>query len=103
MVSASGRFDPQRGACLTLSTSESPNVAVVSSLSAILETGPHLQRYCLSPKAARGILRRAAARGRELPVELQQALEMVALSAPSKPAAVTVATASTPKLQQEAS
>ena len=36
----------------------------VCSLSDILETGDHLSRYCLSPKACAGILRRAEKRGR---------------------------------------
>ncbi len=61
--------------CWTLSTSESPSDAVASSLSDVLETtGAHLLKYCLSPKAAKGILRRAARRGRELPDSLMQAL-----------------------------
>lgn len=64
--------------CWTLSTSESPSGAGVSSLSDVLETGPHLLRYCLSPKAAQGILRRAARRERELPAELLSALSRVA-------------------------
>jgi len=63
--------------CWTLSTSESPSAAVVSSLSDVLETGPHLLKYCLSPKAAVGILRRAERRGRTLPGALMQALEAV--------------------------
>lgn len=59
---------------------EKPTVS--SSLSDILEPpGPHLQRYYLSQKAATGILRRAAKRGRELPTALQQALERLACSA----------------------
>jgi hypothetical protein len=56
--------------------------ASVSSLSGILETGPHLSKYCLSPRAARGILRRAAGRGRELPAHLKEALEFLARSDP---------------------
>jgi hypothetical protein len=62
----------------TRSTSEFPNGAVASSLSDVLETGPHLLRYCLSPKACAGILRRAMRRGRELPASLRSALEAVA-------------------------
>lgn len=53
--------------CLTLNISESPNAAAECSLSRVLETGPHLLRYCLSPKACAGILRRAHRRGRALP------------------------------------
>lgn len=67
----------------TLNISESPSSAVASSLSDVLETGPHLLRYCLSPKAARGILRRAALRrGVSLPKTLAAALGTVARSAP---------------------
>jgi hypothetical protein len=36
------------------------------------------QKYYLSPKAARGILRRAEKRGRELPTQLREALSQVA-------------------------
>ena len=57
-----------------LSTGESPNVAVESTLSQILDlTAP--QKYCLSPKACAGILRRADMRGKELPAMLREALE----------------------------
>lgn len=60
---------------LTLSSSESPSVAVESSLSAVLETqGEHLRKYLLSPKACEGILRRASRRGKTLPKELEAAL-----------------------------
>jgi hypothetical protein len=63
----------------TLSSSECPSAAVASSLSDILESpGPHLRKYFLSWKAAAGILRRAAKRGRALPAQLQQALESLA-------------------------
>jgi hypothetical protein len=55
---------------LTLDTSESPNAAAECSLSRVLETGPHLRRYSLSPKACAGILRRASRRGRALPAAL---------------------------------
>lgn len=44
------------------------------SLSSVLESGPHLARYCLSPKACRGILRRAEKRGVPLPAPLALAL-----------------------------
>lgn len=62
------------GECLMLSSSEWPKGASVCSLSAILERGPHLRRYCLSPEACRGILRRAARRGKSLPEPLESAL-----------------------------
>lgn len=74
-------------------------------MSAVLETLPdwlarnptgtpddfaaYLLRYCLSPKACRGILRRAKKRGRALPEALRLALEArasaEALTAPSGP------------------
>ena len=74
---ASGMGSP--GGFWTLDTSESPNGAVASSLSDILETtGEHLHRYSLSPKAAAGILRRASRRGRSLPAALEAALAVVA-------------------------
>ena len=65
-------------AFVTLSTGEFPSGAVVSSLSDVLETGDVPRKYFLSPKACRGILRRAAKRGRELPPSLRSALEQVA-------------------------
>lgn len=60
--------------CLTLSTSESPNDVVESSLSSTLESGGVDSRYYLSRVAAIGILRRASTRGKELPLELKSAL-----------------------------
>ena len=56
-----------------LNTGESPNVAVVSSLSQILEDSPP-PRYYLSRAACLGILRRAEARGKGLPGLLKEAL-----------------------------
>src|SRR5688500_13685245 len=47
------------GVCLTVKTSESPNRAVESTLSDVIETGEAPQRYFLSPNAAKGMLRRA--------------------------------------------
>jgi site-specific DNA-cytosine methylase len=64
------------GACSTASFSESPNVANVCSLSDILER--HVpQRFYLSPRACRGVLRRAEKRGRTLLSRLQAALAFV--------------------------
>jgi hypothetical protein len=63
--------------CWTLSTSEYPSGGgVSSSLADVLEdpAGPHLHGYCLSPRAAAGILRRAQRRGRTLPAGLLSAL-----------------------------
>ena len=82
---ADGRLVPASGswgssgmgsptAFLTLNTSVFPNAASVSSLSRILETGVHLRRYCLRATACRGILRRAAKRGKTLPHALHKAL-----------------------------
>jgi hypothetical protein len=67
-----------RGEYLMLNTLESPNAAVESSLSEVLETqGEHLHKYSISPKAAAGILRRASKRGKFLPEQLQKSLENV--------------------------
>ena len=61
------------GEYMTHNIGESPNVAVVSRLSAILEECPH-QKYYLSSKATLGILRRAQKRGKSLPEPLFKAL-----------------------------
>ncbi len=66
--------------CLTLSGSECPRDAVVSSLSDVTEMSGVLRKYFLTPKACRGILRRADKRGVALPQHLQQALQEVAES-----------------------
>ena len=70
-----------------LSTPVWHSAASVCSLSAILETGDVPRRYYLSAKACRGILRRAAKRGKELPIQLHRALVQVAgdLSEPERP------------------
>jgi hypothetical protein len=49
----------------------------------VLETGKLPTRFYLSSKACAGILRRAEKRGKELPEQLQRALEAVA-SGPQK-------------------
>lgn len=70
------QLDPwarQLGGSSMLNGSECPNDAVACSLSLILEASAH-PRFCLSARAARGILRRAAKRGRMLPAALAQAL-----------------------------
>jgi hypothetical protein len=68
----------QFGACLTLRTSESHKDAVGSSLSLVLEPWrDELLRFCLSQKAASGILRRAEKRGRTLPPKLLDALQQL--------------------------
>jgi hypothetical protein len=66
------------------SISEFPKGAVASSLSDILETGDVPQRYYLSATACKGILRRAAKRGKELPGQLRAALSAVAQAADQK-------------------
>lgn len=63
------------GECMTRNTGESPNVAVVSRLSQILEATPQ-EKYSLSAKACQGILRRAERRGKDLPPTLKAALLM---------------------------
>lgn len=64
--------------CSTHSGSEWPNAAAVCSLSDVLETCDVPQKYFLSAKACRGILRRAEKRGRELPGALAAALTQAA-------------------------
>lgn len=61
------------GECMTRNTGESPNAAVVSRLSRILEETPQ-EKYCLSAKACQGILRRAERRGKDLPEALKTEL-----------------------------
>lgn len=61
------------GEYMTRNTGESPNAAVESRLSQILEATPHT-KYCLSARACQGILNRAARRGKDLPEMLKAAL-----------------------------
>ena len=63
------------GECMTRNTGESPNAAVVSRLSQILEVTPQ-EKYSLSAKACQGILRRAERRGKDLPKTLKAVLLM---------------------------
>ena len=63
------------GECMTRNTGESPNAAVVSRLSQILEVTPQ-EKYSLSAKACQGILRRAERRGKDLPELLKTVLLM---------------------------
>jgi hypothetical protein len=62
----------------TLNGLESPSDVAVCSLSHTLEIGVVPQRYFLSAKACAGILRRAEKRGKELPAQLQRALQAAA-------------------------
>lgn len=74
------------GALLTPSVSEFPNDGVVSTLSDVLEPWHEgLRRYCLSSRAAKGIVRRAERRGRELPEPLRTALTTLAALEPDEP------------------
>ena len=71
--------------CLTFDTSERPSAGAASSLSDILE--PHVQsKFFLSPRACRGILRRAKKRGKTLPTSLRRALLMRAREQAASPA-----------------
>ena len=64
------------GASLTLNTSVSPNVAIESSLSQILQDTDALpSKYYLSRKACENLLRRAENLGKTLPRELEQNLQ----------------------------
>jgi len=66
-----------RGRYWTHDTSASRRAAAACSLSQVLIPDAP-KRYSVSPKAARGILRRAARRGKTLPAPLAAALEAVA-------------------------
>jgi len=73
------------GGYWTHNIGESPNVAVESSLSQILQPMTDVQeKYYLSPRACAGILRRAQERGKELPEELRIALERQARNTPER-------------------
>ena len=61
------------GECMMRNTGESPNAAVESRLSQILEATPPV-KYSLSAKACQGILRRAERRGKDLPPVLKDVL-----------------------------
>ena len=71
------------GEYTTRSFGEYPSVAVESRLSQILEDNPHL-KYYLSENACAGILKRAKARNKTLPPELEEALTIQAEQSPSK-------------------
>jgi hypothetical protein len=67
------------GECLTLSFSESPSSAIECFLPQVLQPPESIPpKYFLSAKACRGILRRAAKRGKTVPEHLREALELVA-------------------------
>ena len=63
------------GVCLTHNTSESPRDDVESLLLDVLQDSRNISdKYCLSQKAAEGVLRRAEKRGKTLPETLLNAL-----------------------------
>ena len=67
------------GECLTPNIGECPSVEKESSLSQILiPRGVVHPKYYLTPRACRGILRRAAAHNKNLPLRLKAALEVQA-------------------------
>lgn len=70
-------LSPWRGASWMLNTGVSLRDAKESILWQILEEHPH-PKYFLTRKACQGILRRAAERGKPLPNQLQQVLEIQA-------------------------
>ena len=70
-------LSPWRGDALMLNTGVSPREERESSLWQILEEQPH-PRYYLTRKACLGILRRSAERGKDLPPQLKEALEIQA-------------------------
>ena len=71
-------LSPWRGESLILNTGPAPRSgAAGSTLWSILEVQPH-PRYFLTRKACQGIIRRASERGKPLPPQLQQALEIQA-------------------------
>jgi len=64
------------GESMMLNFGESPSAVRESTLSQILEANVP-EKYYLSARACRGILNRAAKRGKELPAMLKEALEEV--------------------------
>ena len=71
-------LSPWRGGCWILNTGPAPRSgAAGSTLWSIMEERPH-PRYFLTRKACAGIIRRASGRGKPLPPQLQQALEIQA-------------------------
>lgn len=74
----------------TADISESPNDVAECSLSSVLETPESVpDRFYLSPRAARGVLKRAKKRDRQLPPHLEAALLAVASMNPDEAAKTT--------------
>ena len=84
------------GECMMRNTGESPNAAVASRLSQILEATPQ-EKYSLSAKACQGILRRAERRGKDL----LETLKAVLLMQSESGGAVTEAEERSPTLNAE--
>lgn len=99
----SSGFTTSPGVCWTADTSECPSGAgAFSSLAdVLLDQVP--ARFFLSPRAAAGILRRAAKRDRDLPEHLQEALQALAVTEweQTKPQEVS-SSASTPRKTRSA-
>jgi len=79
------------GGLWTLNASECPNDGAeysACSLADVLEPDAP-QKYWLSPRAAAGILRRAAKRGKALPPHLEAALTALASTRPDAAAKMT--------------
>lgn len=70
-------------------SSNKPNHS--STLSEILETDAQ-PKYFLSSRAAKGILSRASRRGKELPPQLAQALQAVAMEELTRPPDISSST-----------
>lgn len=77
-VSDQEEEDARSGEFWMLNTLESRRDAVDCLLSSILERGGVDDRYYLSPKACRGILRRAKEHRKVLPPQLEEALQRIA-------------------------
>lgn len=75
---ASSGFTTSPGECWIADTSECPSVGAVSSSLPDVLVADHAPRFFLSPKAAAGIIRPAAKRGRALPRPLATALAALA-------------------------
>ena len=63
-----------RGLCLTRNFSECRKPVAASSLSDIIETGDHLQPFCLTARGAVGILSRLKRKDRNIPQRMLRAL-----------------------------
>jgi hypothetical protein len=88
LASSSGRWQTQGivslGVSWTRNGSDCPSDGKGSLLSDIVQPmEASLDRFCLTPKAATGILRRAQRRGKILPEPLVKALQLVAQEATS--------------------